>query len=114
MEVPAGDTFLALGGLTDIEWENRLAEISLFVSPLWQNRKYGRASVKLLCEEGFNNMGLFTIVGEAFLCNPNYKFWEKLTDEFMGFKTLLPDRKYWDGQHYPSLYFSWNRACKWQ
>ena len=106
--------FVGLGGLTDIEWENRLAEISLFISPNYHGLGYGRASVKLLCEEGFDSMGLETILGEAFLCNPNWRFWDKLTDEFMGFKTQLPDRKFWAGQHYPSLYFSWNRACKWQ
>jgi len=113
-DIPAGDTFLGLGGLTDIEWENRLAEISVFISPFWHKRGYGRAAVRLLCEEGFNTMGLETILGEAFLCNPNWKFWDKLTDEFMGFKTQLPDRKFWAGQHYPSLYFSWNRSCQWR
>jgi RimJ/RimL family protein N-acetyltransferase len=106
--------FIGLGGLTDWEPENRLAEISLFISPKLHGQGYGRAAVKLLCEEGFNRMGLETILGEAFLCNPNWKFWEKLTDEFMGFKTQLPDRKYWDGGYYPSLYFSWNRSCQWQ
>jgi len=106
--------FIGLGGLTDIEWENRLAEISLFISPHEQGKGYGRTAVKLLCEEGFDHMGLETILGEAFLCNPNWKFWDKLTDEFMGFKTQLPDRKFWAGQHYPSLYFSWNRSCQWR
>lgn len=106
--------FVGLGGLTDIEWENRLAEISLFISPELHGKGYGRAAVKLLCEEGFDHMGLETILGEAFLCNPNWKFWDKLTDEFMGFKTQLPDRKFWAGQHYPSLYFSWNRSCQWR
>jgi RimJ/RimL family protein N-acetyltransferase len=112
--VPAGDTFIGLGGLTDIEWENRLAEISLFIKPFLQNRGYGKQAVKLLCVEGFNRMGLQTILGEAFLCNPNWKFWANLTQKFGGYATHLPNRKYWDGKYWDSYYFSWDRGCKWQ
>lgn len=106
--------FLGLGGLTDIEWENRLAEISLFISPAEHGKGYGTQAVKLLCEEGFNRMGLQTILGEAFLCNPNWKFWANLTQKFGGYATHLPNRKYWDGKYWDSYYFSWDRGCKWQ
>ena len=109
-----GDKFLGLGGLTDIEWENRLAEISLFISPSEHGKGYGTQAVKLLCEEGFNRMGLKTILGEAFLCNPNWHFWDNLTLVFKGFSIQLPNRKFWDGRWWDSYYFSWDKSCKWQ
>jgi ribosomal-protein-alanine N-acetyltransferase len=103
-----------LGGLSDIEWENRLAEISLFIDPQLHGKGYGTQAVRLLCEEGFERMNLQTILGEAFKCNPNWKFWEKLTTQFGGFMTELPNRKYWNGLYYPSLYFSWDRDDAWR
>lgn len=106
--------FVGLGGLTDIEWENSLAEISLFIDPEVQHAGIGTEAVRALCEEGFLRMGLKTILGEAFKCNPNWKFWEKLTLKFGGYMTELPNRKFWNGEHYPSLYFSWDASDNWR
>jgi RimJ/RimL family protein N-acetyltransferase len=113
-EIRQDASFVGLGGLSDIEWENRLAEISLFISPDVHGRGYGTESVHLLCEEGFDRMNLRTILGEAFLCNPNWHFWEKLTTSFGGYNTILPNRKFWDGKYWGSYYFSWDRDCKWR
>lgn len=113
-EIKQGASFVGLGGLTGIEWENRLAEISLFISPEVTRKGYGTKAVHLLCEEGFDRMGLFIIFGEAFHCNPNWIFWQKLTTSFGGYSTTLPDRKFWSGEHWNSYYFSWDRNCKWR
>jgi RimJ/RimL family protein N-acetyltransferase len=113
-EIKQDKDFIGLGGLTDWEPENRLAEISLFIDPGQHRKGYGKESVRLLCEEGFDRMNLRTIVGEAFLCNPNWKFWGDLTSLFGGYCTILLNRKFWDGKYWDSYYFSWDRDCKWR
>lgn len=113
-EIRDKNKFVGLGGLTDIEWENSLAEISLFISPEMQGEGRGTESVLLLCDEGFSRMGLKTVLGEAFKCNPHWTFWENLTNRFNGYSTNLPNRKFWDGLWWDSFYFSWDRSCAWK
>ena len=101
-------------GLTDIQWENRLAEISLIIDPRLRGKGYGKEAVRLICEEGFRRMGLKTIFGEAYKCNSAWKFWDNITTEFRGYATTLPDRKFWNEEWYDSLYFSWDVNCTWR
>ena len=97
---------VAFGGLTDIEWENGLAEISLIVRPDVQRSGYGRKAVSMIMAEGFGNMGLNTICGECYECNPAIEFWRKITEEGGGYCTMIPRRKLWQGQLYDALHFS--------
>lgn len=100
------EDLLAFGGLTYIQWENRLAEISLIVNP--SNRKDGKGSdcVDMLLDEAFNKMNLKTVTGECYECNPGIKFWYRVIDKYDGYKTILKNRKFWDGKYHDSLYFS--------
>ena len=93
-------------GLSNIEWENGLAEISLIIDPLYHGQGYGRRIVELVLSEGFYNMGLKTIYGECYQCNPAIEFWRKLTEEHGGYYTMIPRRKLWQGQLYDALHFS--------
>lgn len=97
---------VAFGGLTNIQWENRLAEISLIVNP--DNRKDGIGSdcIDMLLDEAFNKMNLKTVTGECYKCNPGIDFWYRLIEKYNGYKTILPNRKFWNGKHHDSLYFS--------
>jgi RimJ/RimL family protein N-acetyltransferase len=97
---------LAVGGLTDVEWENGLAEISLIVNP--ENRADGVGSdcVDMLLDEAFNKMNLQTVTGECYECNPGIKFWYRVIEKYNGYKTILRNRKFWNGKYYDSLYFS--------
>ena len=72
-------TLVGLAGLTDIEWENGLAQISLIVYP--QKQGYGREAVRMVLDEAFKNMGLNTVYGECYECNPAFEFWGKITNE---------------------------------
>jgi len=101
-----GRTYLGLAGLTDIEWENGLAQISLTLSPLRLREGYGRQAMKLILDEAFGNMGLATVYGECYDCNPAVEFWQKITKEYGGYYTLIPRRKRWQGQLYDALHFS--------
>ena len=99
----------AMTGLTGIQWENGLAEISLIVSPRRQGKGAGRASVRLVLEEAFLRMRLETVVGECYECNPAMGFWEKVVQEYGGFGPKLPRRKMWDGKLWDAWLFNVTR-----
>ena len=97
---------VGMGGLIGIEWENRLAEISLIIDPYHQKMGFGTKAVELVLVQGFKNMNLRTVYGECYLCNPALAFWQKVCNKYQAYTTILPDRKYWNGEYYDSLYFS--------
>jgi RimJ/RimL family protein N-acetyltransferase len=112
--VEAREGLVAFGGLTNISWENRSAEISLIVDPDLHRQGYGTESVGLLLDEGFYKMNLEVIYGEVYECNPNLAFWRKVVADcddrqWQARTATLPDRKYWNGAYYNSLYFSIRR-----
>ncbi len=94
------------GGLVGIEWENRIAEISLILDPSKRGKGYGMEAVDLILHEGFCNMNLANIYGECYECNPAAKFWAKVCRKYEAYTTALPQRKYWNGKYYDSLYFN--------
>lgn len=104
--IVGGTEFLGMGGLTFIQWENRLAEISLILNPKATGQGYGTQAVALLLEEGFRRMGLLTIVGECYECNAAVDFWRAIAKRYDGDMTTLPRRKFWDGKLWDALYFS--------
>ncbi len=101
-----GGDLVAFGGLTYIQWENRIAEISLIVDPDLQKTGYGSDAVDMLLEEAFDKLNLKTIFGECYMSNPAHEFWFRLMQKYEGYTTKLPNRKYWNGEYYDSLFFS--------
>ena len=93
-------------GIENISWYNRNGEISLLISPELQGNGYGTEAAEKILEIGFNQLNLNCIYGECYLSNPSIKFWEKLVDKYEGEMTVLPARKYIDGDYVSSLYFS--------
>jgi len=100
------EELVGMGGLCGIQWENRLAEISLILDPYVCCKGLGSEAVDLLLLEAFGNMGLKTIFGECYMCNPAWQFWKKMKTKYSGQETILPNRKLWEGRYYDSLYFS--------
>jgi len=101
-----GDKFVAFGGITNIQHENKLGEISLIVNPEFVKQGYGSKSVDLLLDKAFNYLNIKTVFGECYMCNPVIGFWEKIIEKYKGYKTELPNRKFWNGLYYASMYFS--------
>ena len=101
-----GGDLVAFGGLTHIQWENRIAEISLIVDPDQQKSGFGSDAADMLLDEAFNKLNLKTVFGECYKSNPAVDFWFRLTEKYEGYKTILPNRKYWNGEYYDSLWFS--------
>jgi RimJ/RimL family protein N-acetyltransferase len=101
-----GDLLVAMVGLTGIEWENGMAEISLITDPAKAGKGIGSGALELLLREGFDVMGLATIYGECYLCNPAIGFWQRMCERYNAYTTTLPRRKRWAGKLWDSLYFS--------
>ena len=100
------DELIGFGGLTGIEWENGLAEISLIMGAKYRGKGLGRRAVALILDTGFGNMGLKTIYGECYECNTAVDFWGAITKEHGGYITTIPRRKMWQGQLYDAVHFS--------
>ena len=107
----SADDLVGMGGITNIQWENRLGEISLIIDPKQQGKQHGERAVGHLLEQAFGNMGLKTVFGECYMCNEAWKFWKKIVTEHAGQETILPNRKLWKGRFYDSLYFSFDADC---
>ena len=49
---------VAMGGFTDIDDKARKAELYIFVNPVLQGKGLGMESVRVMCQYGFEQMGL--------------------------------------------------------
>lgn len=106
---PTVGTLIGCGGLTNIQWENRIAEISLIINPEYREKGYGKEAVFLLLDEAFNRINLKTVCGEVYACNSAYDFWAKMSTEILSCWVTLPNRKYWNGKYHHGQYFSFDR-----
>ncbi len=100
---------VAVVGLVPIQWENSIGEISLIVDPKKRGQGIGENAVDLLLNEAFNRLNLKTVFGECYMCTSAIDFWEKIIEKYEGYKVGLPNRKFWDGVYWGSLYFSIDR-----
>ena len=100
---------VGFGGLTNIQWENSIAEISLIINPLESGKGNGTKAVDLLLDQAFNKLNLKTVFGECYWCNPATNFWAKIIKKYNAHEALLPNRKYWDGAYHNATYFSIDR-----
>ncbi len=101
-------SLVGAGGITNIEYENSIGEISLIMRPEMRDRGYGSSAVDLLLDKAFNYMGLKTVFGECYYCNDAHLFWRNTLNRYGTYFADLPDRKLWKGKHYGSVYFSVN------
>lgn len=99
-------TLVAVVGLTGIQWENGLAEVSLLTDPESRGQGLGREALAAVLAEGFDRMRLLTIIGECYWHNPARAFWSQMIAELRGEFVVLPRRKFWNGQLHDSLYFT--------
>jgi RimJ/RimL family protein N-acetyltransferase len=78
----------------------------MIIDPEMHGKGYGGQAVHELLRQGFDNMGLQTIYGECYECNPAISFWQKISDKYHAYMTKLPERKWYIGMLHDSLYFS--------
>lgn len=98
--------FIGMGGITYIQWENRIGEITLIIDPKKRKDGYGEKAVDLLLDQAFNHLNLQTVFGECYCCNDAVQFWIDITNKYKGETRRLPNRKYWRNQYWDGCYFS--------
>lgn len=97
---------VGLVGLTDINFVNGNAELSLIIDPKQHGNGYGKMCVQKILDYGFNTLRLKYIYGECYYCNQNIGFWQKMCEKYNAITVDLPYRKFWNGQHHHSMYFT--------
>jgi RimJ/RimL family protein N-acetyltransferase len=101
--------FVGMVGLVGMSLENRNAEFTIIIDPKLSRKGYGTKALLQLLDKGFNELNLENIYSEAYTCNPNIEFWNKILERTGAYKTYLPDRKYWQSAYYQSLYFNFTK-----
>lgn len=102
-------------GINNIQWENRIGEISLIIGPESEGLGIGRASVYELLKVAFCEMGLATVCGEVYQCNSDgLGFWNSILESLDLSTVLLPNRKFHNGRLWDSEYFSISHSDPWE
>ncbi len=104
------DILSGYGGIENIQWENSIGEISLLISPFARKEGLGFWSALEIINHGFNNLNLHTIFAECYSNNTAVNFWHKVFAQYLNYsEVVLPERKYYGGKYYDSMYFSVSR-----
>lgn len=104
---PPSSGFIGYGGIENIQWESRLAEISILIGPDFRRHGYGEQAVVAILDRAFRRLNLKLVYGECYECNPAILFWRKLLDRWMCEHVMLPGyRKLWNGAEATGLYFA--------
>ena len=107
---------IGVTGLTYVDWKNRHAEISIYMScKNWQKTKEAHETIKLIMDYGFGELNLHRLWVEIFLISTNnIKLFENL--KFVKEGTLRDrvwrERKWWDSIIYSKLSTEYNHDKK--
>ncbi|HIJ71134.1 MAG TPA: GNAT family N-acetyltransferase [Planctomycetes bacterium] len=98
--------FIGMGGLTNIAWESRQAEISLILDPAKRGECRGKQAVYLLLDRAFNYLNLDLVYGECYYANTTGQhFWKTIVGDYHGKSSDLRKGKYWNGKTSMTMYF---------
>lgn len=102
--ITEGDTIVAFGGITSINWELGKAETYLFADPVHLHKGIGTKAKELICEFAFQELGLnkiYFITNEDNLASIKvnekcgFKLEGRLRKEYLTKDGLLKDRLYY-------------------
>jgi len=102
------DILIGMAGIENIQWENRLGEISLLMIPGGMD-EFGEKALSLILNEGFMNMNLENIFTEVYEYSPYITFWMDMVGKYNTCFSQLPNRKYYKGEYWPSYYININK-----
>lgn len=102
------NTFIGMGEITNISPENRNGEIGLLMHPGYVYM--ANEAIDLILEQGFSYLNLENIYGEVYMCSAYLEIWKNAIVKYNPPCCYLPNRKYWNGQYYDSLYFNINKG----
>lgn len=96
--------FIGYCGLDKINEVNRTAELSILIGTPFQEKGYGKETVKKLLKYGFKDLHLNCIFIESYTTTNRWTdFWLDIGFTFEG---MLRARKYWGGFYYNSVIMS--------
>jgi RimJ/RimL family protein N-acetyltransferase len=106
--IGVNSVLVGMCGLENIQWENRLAEISLILDPEYP--MYADA-LRLLLSEAFMSLNLENVYTEVYDCSPYRSFWREIIDKYKCDAAILPCRKYWNGRYFNSMYLNVSKGA---
>lgn len=92
-------------GALEISWYNRGAELGLLIGKEYQGKGYGKQAVSILLDQAFNFINLDSVCFETYLCNPGFKFWQKILKEYKPLYVQIPYRVFREGKYWGSDYY---------
>jgi RimJ/RimL family protein N-acetyltransferase len=101
---------VGIAGLSPIQWENGLAEVSLVLDPARIGKGHGGAAFALLLDEAFDNLRLEQVIAEIYMSNPAVRFWARMAEKYEAARATLPKRKFVGGRFQDALYLSFQRG----
>jgi len=109
--VISGDKSLCgMVGLENIQWDNRIAEISLITDPDKANLIPN--ILKTLLEIAFDHINLVSVFSEVYECSPYLKLWEQTSRMNNGMGVSIPLRKFHGGKYHDSTLFTFIRGVE--
>jgi RimJ/RimL family protein N-acetyltransferase len=101
---------VGIGGLTEIQWPNGLAEISLILDPAAKGKGYGHQAFNAVLSEAFDAMGLYQVIANVYHHNPSLGFWKHMADRWGATAVDHGEVKFWAGKRHDETRF----AFKWK
>jgi hypothetical protein len=103
--VEEGGQLVGMVGITYIEWENRRGEVAILIDPQKRGGGYGKRALWLLLEQAFDRMGLASVYGNVYLCNPYLGWWGHWIGKYDWYTYYVPKAKWWSGKWEMALGF---------
>ena len=98
------NAFIAMVGIENIQWENRIGEIGLLMNPEYVHM--AKEAIDLILCQAFNYLNLENVYGECYICSPYIEIWQEIAVKYNAVCCRLPGRKYWEGKYWNSFYFT--------
>lgn len=105
--------FIGMTGIENIQWENRLGEISLLLNPKHSTNENLYKALTQILYKGFMCLNLENIYTEVYECSPFKDFWLNYinTCGINNTVNILPNRKYCIGRYWNSFYINFNKGA---
>jgi RimJ/RimL family protein N-acetyltransferase len=96
--------FIAIVGIVNIQWVNRIGELSLLMFDA--DMGCGAEVLEAVLDQAFNVLNLHTVYGECYHCHSQYARWAKIMKDRGAYAVELPNRKFWQGRYWDATCYS--------